>query len=399
MEKKYRIIFHIDLNAFFASCEMAQDESLRNIPIGIGGKSDRGVLTTANYVARKHGVKSAMSSIEAKRLCPEIKLLPVNFPLYTKYSEIFFSLLYEYTENIEKASIDEAYLDVTDICDEIHPLDLAKDIQERLNIEHKLPVSIGIAPNMFLAKMASDMKKPLGITVLRKRDVEQKLWPLPIEEMHGIGKKTYPNLKLLGVETIGDMVNYHDQSKIKLVLGNSYEDFINKSHGIDQRVVTPDRYAKSQSIGNMSTFSTDIYDYQEALSHFNKLARNVTNRLQNAESIARTVTITIKYNDFKQITRSKSLDDYTDNFFTIYQIVEDLFDENQSEKPIRLLGVSVSNIKPYEKSIVQLNIFDAPKDVTKEEQVIKLIQSINDAYGVKTIERGVPKDLNNNEKH
>ncbi|MBU1020858.1 MAG: DNA polymerase IV, partial [Firmicutes bacterium] len=212
MEKKYRVIFHIDLNAFFASCEMASNPKLYNIPLGIGGKNDRGVLTTANYEARKSGVRSAMSVVEAKRICPNLVILPVNFPLYQKYSELFFELLSEYSDVIEKGSIDEGYLDMTDALDDKHPLDIAKEIQTRLLEEYNLPVSIGIAPNMFLAKMASDIQKPLGITILRKRDVEEKLWVLPIEEMYGIGKKTYPNLKLIGIHTIGDLVNYQDMN-------------------------------------------------------------------------------------------------------------------------------------------------------------------------------------------
>ena len=203
MEKKYKVIFHVDLNAFFASCEMAQNPALKKVPLGIGGRKDRGVLTTANYEARKYGVSSAMPVMEARRLCPNLEVLPVNFPLYEKYSNIFFDLLSEYSDTIEKGSIDEGYLDMTNPKVDKHPLELAKEIQTRLLEEHDLPVSIGVAPNMFLAKMASNMKKPLGVTVLRRRDIEEKLWPLPIEAMHGIGKKTYPDLKLIGIQTIG----------------------------------------------------------------------------------------------------------------------------------------------------------------------------------------------------
>ena len=318
MEKKYRVIFHIDLNAFFASCEMAQDPSLRDKPIGIGGRSNRGVLTTANYVAREYGVRSAMSVMEAKRLCPNLILLPVNFDLYHDYSEKFFSLLGEYVDEIEKGSIDEGYMDVTDLSDEKHPVELAKEIQTRLQKEHNLPVSIGIAPNMFLAKMASDMKKPLGITILRKRDLAEKLWPLPIEDMHGIGKKTYPNLKLLGIETIGDLVHYQDRRKLELVLGNRTQEFLDLANGIDDRQVDPHRYVDMKSIGNSQTYLEDLREDSDILEKFTSLTRKVVNRLQDDGSVARTITIQIRYNDFTQINRSISLEHHTDNFFDIF---------------------------------------------------------------------------------
>ncbi len=391
MEKKYRIIFHIDLNAFFASCEMAEDEKLKNIPLGIGGSRDRGVLTTANYVARKFGIKSGMNSFEAKRLCPNLLILPVNFDLYRKYSNIFFNLLSEYSDTIEKGSIDEGYLDMTDLSEEVNPLEIAEEIQERLLNEYKLPVSIGIAPNMFLAKMASDILKPLGITVLRKRDIKEKLWVLPIEDMFGIGKKTYPNLKLLGIETIGDLVAYKDGRKLKLVLGNRVSEFIDKANGIDNRKVEPHRYVEYKSIGNSSTYSVDLQEYQEVLSKLLKLSKNVVERLNADDSVAKTINIQVRYNDFSQINRSKTLDFYTDNFFEIYQVVEQLYDDNQGDLPIRLLGVSVSNLKPSVSNFRQINIFNAPASSTQEEKVIHILNNINETYGEKIIKKGMKK--------
>lgn len=391
MEKKYKVIFHIDLNAFFASCEIAEDPSLKTIPIGIGGRSDRGVLTTANYEARKYGIKSGMSGVEARRLCPKLLMLPVNFDLYNKYSKIFFDLLDEYADSIEKGSIDEGYLDMTDECEDIHPLIIAEEIQNRLLNEHKLPVSIGVAPNMFLAKMASDMKKPLGITVLRKRDLKEKLWPLPIEEMFGIGKKTYPNLKLIGINTIGDLVNYEDKRKLKLVLGNRMEEFLSLANGNDKKIVTPHRHVDMKSIGTSSTYLSDIHEYQVALTNLSNLTKKVTNRLIKDESVTKTISIQVRYNDFSQINRSYTLDFYTDNFFEIYKVVERLFDDNQGDLPIRLLGVSVSNLIPTENNIKQMNIFEVKEDTTMEERVLRLINNINDVYGNKIIKRGTKK--------
>jgi len=303
------------------------------------------------------------------------------------YSHVF-NLLYEYTDNLEKGSIDEGYLDMTEDCDEVHPLDIAKEIQDRLLKEHKLPVSIGVAPNMFLAKMASDMKKPLGITVLRKRDLEEKLWPLPIEDMFGIGKKTHPNLKLIGINTIGDLVSYKDLRKLKLVLGNRTEYFLNLAKGLDQKVVTPNRHSDMKSIGTSSTYLTDIHEYQVALTNLSKLSQKVTNRLIKDESVTKTISIQVRYNDFSQINRSFTLDYYTDNFYEIYKVVERLFDDNQGDLPIRLLGVSLTNLIPTENNVRQINIFDVPKEASKEERVLRLINNINDTYGNKLIKRG-----------
>jgi DNA polymerase-4 len=391
MEKKYRIIFHIDLNAFFASCEMAQDSSLKDIPLGIGGSTDRGVLTTANYVARKFGVTSGMNVIEAKRLCPKIVLLPVNFDLYNKYSQYFFELLNEYCDVIEKGSIDEGYLDMTYAVGDRHPVEIAEEIQIRLVEEYNLPTSIGIAPNMFLAKMASNMKKPMGITILRKRDVEEKLWPCSIESMFGIGKKTYPNLKLIGIHTIGDLIKHEDNPKLKLILGNRTEEFINKARGEDNNPVEPHRHVEMKSIGNSSTYETDVYDYAEAIEKLKKLTQKVVDRLKADNSVAKTINIQIRYPDFSQISRSFTLQHHTDNFYDIFEVCERLFDDNQSDQPIRLLGVSVSNLIDSEKNFRQLNIFTSTKALSKEIGVQKLLESINKNYNTELIHKGVKK--------
>jgi len=214
---------------------------------------------------------------------------------------------------------------------------------------------------------------------------------LPIELMFGIGKKTHPNLKLIGIHTIGDLVHFKDMRKLKLVLGNRTEYFLEVANGNDKKIVTPDRHADMKSIGTSSTYQTDIYDYQKALTNLSKLSQKVTNRLISDESVTKTISIQVRYNDFTQINRSFTLDFYTDNFYEIYKVVERLFDDNQSDLPIRLLGVSLSNLIPSENNVKQINIFDVPKEATKEETVLKLINSINDTYGNKLIKKGIKK--------
>lgn len=392
MEKKYKVIFHVDLNAFFASCEMAQNPALKKVPLGIGGRKDRGVLTTANYEARKYGVSSAMPVGEARRLCPSLEVLPVNFPLYEQYSNLFFDLLSEYTDTIEKASIDEGYLDMSTPKIDQHPLALAKEIQDRLLKQYDLPVSIGIAPNMFLAKMASDMKKPLGITVLRKRDLDKKLWPLPIEKMHGIGKKTYPDLKLIGINTIGDLATYQDDHKLSLVLGNRMQEMQDKANGIDERVVDPLRYEDYKSIGNSETYALDLQTEEEVFDKLTPLTRKVVNRLVDDHSVAKTISIQVRYHDFSQITRSFTLEQHTDNFYDIFQVVERLYEENTSTKPIRLLGVSVTNLKAVSDHYEQLNLFKVKEIDSPNEKINVMLQEINKVYGKDLIHKGTKKN-------
>ncbi len=387
--QKYQIIFHIDLNAFFASCEIALNPSLLHEPIGIGGASGRGVLTTANYEARKYGVTSAMSVGEARRLCPNLKLLPVNFPLYEEKSDQFFEYLRQYTDVIEPASIDEGYIDMTHYCEGKDAVAVALRMQEELNTQFKLPCSIGIAPNMFLAKMASDMKKPLGITVLRKRDVPKVLWPLPIESMHGIGKKTVPNLKLLGIHTIGDLAHYPDQHKLSKFLGNSTVSFVAKAHGHDDRVIDPTRQEKHQSIGNSKTYDGYLHEYTECLEALEQLTERVVRRLMDAD--VKTKTITVQVRDYEFNTRSKafSFPYHTQDFDAIMLEVERLFDALYEEQTVHLLGVSASHLEKTERLFKQLDIFKEKLPVQKDDAVSEILNQINKHYPKKMLKKGI----------
>jgi len=387
--KKYKVIFHIDLNAFFASCEIAEDKSLKNIPIGIGPKSDRGILTTANYEARKYGVRSAMPVSEARRLCPKLKVIPGNYELYKKYSGYFFDYLGTFTDKMEPASIDEGYLDMTDVLDGRHPLRVAEEIRDHLLKRYDLPVSIGIAPNMFLAKMASNMKKPLGITVLRKRDVETKLWPLPIEELHGIGKKTVPNLKLLGIETIGDLATYPDKKKLHAFLGKSTESFIRKVHGHHDRVIDPSRQETYQSIGNSKTFEGFLHEYQEMIQALDKLTLKVTDRLKDHGVATKTIAVQVRFSDFENHSKHFSFPYHTDHYYEIFEAVENLFYELYEDKPVHLLGVSTSNLADKAQLFKQLNIFEPKEETPKNEHLDKVLDSINSHYDKPLLKRGI----------
>ena len=202
-----RVIMHLDMNSFFASVEQAANPELKGIPLAVAGnpKERRGILVTCSYEARAFGVYTTMTVGEAKRLCPKLTIVPPRHELYRQMSDSVFDILRSYTEWVEPVSIDEAYIDTTDIGGLTRAYDLAREIQLRILAELDLPCSIGIAPNKFLAKTASDMKKPMGITILRKREVPKMLWPLPVIDMHGIGKRTEEKLHSADIKTMGDL--------------------------------------------------------------------------------------------------------------------------------------------------------------------------------------------------
>ncbi len=229
-----RVYFHVDLNAFFANAEVLLDPSLKGKPLAISGNTRRSVVSTASYEARKYGVHSAMPIQQAVKLCPDLVIVHGHYAYYQDLSNQFMHIIRSYTDLVEQASIDECYMDVTDIIFRYQrPLDLAWEIQKKILHETGLQCSIGVGPNMFLAKMASDMKKPMGITVLRIRDVPDKMWPLPISEMRGIGKKTLPLMNELNINTIQHLAQYPNHLDLKPIFGKHTEDIIARANGYD----------------------------------------------------------------------------------------------------------------------------------------------------------------------
>lgn len=392
MNKAYRIIFHIDLNAFFASCEIALNPALEHVPIGIGGASGKGVLTTANYAARKYGVSSAMSVGEARRLCPQLKLLPVNFPLYKEKSQQFFDYLATYTDQIEPASIDEGYVDMTAFCENKDVLAVAQKIQTDLKAQFQLPCSIGIAPNRFLAKMASDYKKPEGITVFRKRTVQSLLWPMPIEAMHGIGKKTVPNLKLLGIHTIGDLAQFENQEKLAKFLGNSTHSFVQKAWGHDDTVVDASRQGTHQSIGQSKTYDPPIPEYQEGLQALERLTFKVHERLIEADLKAKSIAVSWRDEAFKTTSKQFSYSFHTDALEDLWFEAERLYDALYQEQPIALLSVSVSNLEKSARLVTQIDIYDVNQYPSKKDALQDTLKKINAHYQKPLLKKGTSDD-------
>lgn len=378
-----RVYFHIDLNAFFASCEELLDPSLKGKPLVVGGKSRRSVISTANYEARKYGIHSAMPMQQAEKLCKDLVIVNGHYAFYSDMSHQFMQIIHSYTDLVEKASIDECYADMTDvICRYPKPLDVAFEIQRRVLEETGLRCSIGIGPNMFLAKMASDMKKPMGITVLRIRDVPEKMWPLPIKEMQGIGKRTVPLMEDLNIHTIKDLATYQDLNALKPVLGKNIESMIKRANGYDDRALMTDYDSKSMGISE--TLLEDVTDYDELRGLIRTLCRRLSKRLKEAHKAGYHVSMRICYYDFRNANKSKKLSApiwTSDDLFVQAMI---LFDSSyEEEEAVRLIGVSVSDFASEEFLTKQVSLFDAPE----EESTSEILHDLNHQLGTQVFVR------------
>ena len=377
-----QVIFHIDLNAFYASAEVARNPSLANKPIVISGKSKRSIITTASYEARKYGIHSAMPLFQAKQLCKHLIILPADFDLYHRLSNEFFTIIASYSEILEVASIDECYLDVTSVIQEkkIHPITLAKNIQNKVLEQLNLKCSIGIAPNKFLAKMASDMKKPMGITVLTRNNIQQLMWPLDIKEMFGIGKKTQPKLREVGINTIGDLAKRQNYDNLKKVIGKNALLVYRKANGID---TTPVDFGHNElkSVGNSTTLPADSDDEVYLKEVLSNLAKQVSSRAVKRNLVSNSISITIKYTRFESVTRQTMVNKYINDYETILSTAKMLFDANYNGRKIRLLGISLNNTINKKDLKEQISIFEYEDDKEKKNKDIdEILAKINQTF-------------------
>lgn len=376
-----RVYFHVDLNAFFASAEVLLDPSLKGKPLAVAGKTRRSVVSTASYEARKFGIHSAQSIQEAMHLCPDLIIREGHYSYYSDLSHQFMEIVRSYTDKVEQASIDECYVDMTEVIMKYtRPLDLAWELQQRILKETGLRCSIGVAPNLFLAKMASDMKKPMGITVLRIRDVPAKMWPLPISDMRGIGTRTLPYMKELNIRTIGDLANYPNKDELKPIFGKNTDEIIERAHGIDHSVMMFDTEAKSMGISE--TLLEDITDYDEIRGVFRMLSRKLSRRLKEAHKVGSKISIRICYYDLHNSDRSKQLNDPIWKGDDLFVYSMQLFDENWEEgESIRLLGITVSDFASDTYIAKQLNLFDSKS--ADAEETREIIADLNHQLGSK----------------
>lgn len=391
----YKIIFHIDLNSFFASCAISEDPSLANKPVAIAHLDvlRKSIILTSSYEARKYGIKTTMMVREAIPLCPHLIIVEPNFALYQKYSNLFFTYLTTITPKLEITSIDEGYLDVTEVCEKISALDLAAKIQNDLLSLYKLPCSIGIAPNKFLAKMASDLKKPLGITVLRKREIAKYLWPLPIKAMMGVGKKTEPRLQAIGINTIGDIVEYKDYFRLEEAVGKVMAEYLQtRAQGIDESEVNYKIDDEVSSISRAHTFYTNVNDVHIIKDTLKVLANTVSDRLYNRELYASNIGIQLKFANFHSISRSRGLSQGLNDPYLFWEIIEDLFEEYyDGYSEIRLIGVFATRFVDNKQQNKQISIFDDFNKLSQEEELAKILKNIKNEYGNKSIKLGFYK--------
>lgn len=392
MATQGRILFHIDMNCFYASVEQAHDPDLKGKALAIAGnpRERRGILVTCSYEARAKGVYTTMSVWEAKRKCPELILLAPNFERYRQASQAMFAILRSYTDLVEPVSIDEGFMDVTHIVHGQDAIDLAESIQMRILHELDLPCSIGIAPNKFLAKTASDMKKPMGITILRKRDVQKMLWHLPIIDMHGIGESTAKKLEEIGIHTIGDLANIGDYT-IKANLGKNGLRLKNRANGIDQREVDPNSIYDTKSIGNSMTFPIDLIEMSELIQAIKKLCVKVAKRLEAKSLAGHTVSVMIRDANWHNSNRSKTVSNAIYKQADIESIAMTLTKKHWDGNPVRLLGITVSNVIDKKETVEQLSIFTFEKYV-KEEPVLKIVEELQHKFGKDIITKGI-KDV------
>lgn len=394
--KKGRVIFHIDMNCFYAAVEMAHDPRLKGKPIAIAGNPEerKGIIVTSSYEARAKGVKTTMALWQARRLCPELIVLPPQFDKYRLASKQMFKILAEITPSIEPVSIDEGYMDISDCKHLGNPVDIATNLQQRILEELDLPCSIGIGPNKFLAKMASDMKKPLGITILRIRDLQQTLWPLSVEEMYGVGSKTAEKLHLIDVKTIGDLAQ-RDVYDLTQLLGINGERLKNRANGIDPRLVDPDAASEFKSIGSSRTLPGDTTNEIEIYQLMKSLAQNVEQRMKRREAVGLSVQIMIRYHDLKTVTRSQKLPRYIDKQEDILEIAQDLFETHWNEEPIRLLGITMQDLEGKQNIAQQLDLFTYEREIEKMK-LQSTVEKLSKKYGentfktLKTAEKSAP---------
>ncbi len=376
-----QIIFHIDLNAFYASAEISRNPNLEGKPLVISGKSKRSIITTASYEARKFGIHSAMPLFQAYKKCKNLIVLPVDFELYHRLSNEFFSIISSYSEILEVASIDECYVDVTKVIQDknYHPVELARRIQNDVYEQLNLKCSIGISPNKFLAKMASDMKKPMGITILTRSNLKELMWPLDIKNMFGIGKKTQPRLREVGIMTIGDIANYNNYNQLRQIIGKNALLLYRRANGIDNRVVDT-KQNELKSVGNSITLPYDTLDEIILLDTLKQLARQVSMRAAKRNLISNSISITIKYTRFESVNRQTTINSYINDYEYILSTAKMLFDAHYDGRPVRLLGISLNNTINKKNYKEQLNIFNSTNDIEKDKDIQTIIENINNKF-------------------
>ncbi|MDP2922175.1 MAG: DNA polymerase IV [Candidatus Omnitrophota bacterium] len=381
--QKERFIVHIDMDAFFAAIEQRDNSALAGKPVVVGadpkGGRGRGVVSTCSYEARKFGIHSAMPISIAYNKCPKAIFLPVNMEKYLRICGQIYHILDEFTPKVEPISIDEAFLDITG---SYHlfgtPLKTCMSIKQKIKKETQLTASVGLAPTKMAAKIASDLNKPDGLLEVKEEELLSFLWPLPVDKIWGLGKKSKENLSLLGINTIGDLAK-RDRKDLASLFGKNGEYFWLLAHGVDEREVQ--RQDETKSISNEITFDRDTADKSKIEATLLALCEKVSRRLRLGGYKAKTITLKVRLEGFYTYTRAMTLSQASNFDDVVYQAVKKLYKNFDTEgKNLRLLGVRLSN---FICADTQDSIF---KD-TKRENIYKAIDTIKEKFGDSSIQR------------
>ena len=380
------MIIHIDMDAYYASVEIRDNPQLADKPVIIGGSpTGRGVVSTANYIARKYGIHSAMPTARAGRLCPHGVFIKPRMDYYAAISKQIREIFHTYTDLVEPLSLDEAFIDVTGSRQLFgDAVTIAKLIKSRIANELGLTASAGVAPNKFLAKVASDLEKPDGLVVVEAERIQEFLDPLPVSRVWGVGAQTQKKLESYGVHKIADLRQLSMET-LKAAFGINSDHFWRLSRGLDTRAVVPDRDAKS--ISHETTFREDLTDADSLRAWLLDLTDQVARRMRWYKIVGRTVHLKIRYSNFETITRSRTLDEPTNSTDALARALTELF--NQSglafNRGVRLIGAGVSQLGCNRP--VQLSLFDQDSN-ERSKRIDKATDEIVDKFGKLALKRG-----------
>ena len=376
-----RWVLHVDMDAFYASVEILDNPKLKGLPVIVGGHSARGVVSTCSYEARRFGVHSAMPLFEAKRLCPHGVFVPVRMHRYAEVSAQIMQIFHETSPLVEQLSIDEAFLDLTGMEGLGGAESIAHQVQDRIQAELKLSASVGLAPNKFLAKLASDLKKPHGFVKITPEEAAALLAPMPVSKIFGIGRSAGEKLKQLGIEKIGQLAAA-DVTVLRKVFGINAEQVKLLALGLDDRPVISEEEAKS--VGRENTFDADLNDMEACREEVLDLCGQVGWRLRRENLAGHTVTLKVKFADFHTITRSTTGDRPVAWDEDIFLLAEQMLQKINVKPGVRLLGVSVSNL--FHSADEPMLAFAEEERMQKRNQAI---DALKNKYGENVIKRGI----------
>ncbi len=378
-----RIILHIDMDAFFISVEQRDNPSLWGKPAAVCGSLSRSVVTSATYEARPYGIRAGMSTQEAKRRCPQLILVEGNHSKYTETAARIFSILKKFTPLVEVASIDEAYLDITQsILLFQSSLHIATSIKNQIRESEQLTCSIGIAPNKLLGKLGSRLKKPDGLVVIPEENVEEVLKDLPVSKLYGIGPKLAEALNSLGIFTCGQLGKF-PVSVLSKRFGVIGERLHEMGLGLDDNPVVPfDEEEDAKSISHSVTLEEDTFDPNILRKVLLQLSEKVSKRMRREGFYGRRIAITVRYSDFFTFSKQKTLSKWMNSGNEIFKLASEIFESIPHPKPIRLLGVGISLLK---KEWCQLDLFER---TDRKDNLLKAMDRVNERFGDWTLTWG-----------